>query len=343
MDSLFLEKLHTLSLGSSLPEYSYLMELSDNVCSVLETENPAYRPLSKNKVPGGLIDFTGEEPQKLPVIVVPDLHARAFFLYNILRFTLPADFLADGKQCTVIQALEQKKLRVVCAGDLLHSELRGRDRWIEAWNEFLRGNTSGPAMTQEMMEGLSLLCMTMELKCAFPEFFHVLKGNHENILNKTGNGDFSFCKFANEGEMVKLFMEEKYGDEMLYVISCFEKSLPLAAAFPECIISHAEPLRAFSRQEIIDGLKNGETVKGLTWTENNKAKAGGVEAMLCTLTGRKDFLNARYIAGHRPVKENYALRQNGYFVQIHNPDRQNIALVHADRVFNPEKDIVCVE
>ena len=343
MDSLFLEKLHTLSLGSSLPEYSYLMELSDNVCSVLETENPAYRPLSKNKVPGGLIDFTGGEPQKLPVIVVPDLHARAFFLYNILRFTLPADFLADGKQCTVIQALEQKKLRVVCAGDLLHSELRGRDRWIEAWNEFLRGNTSGPAMTQEMMEGLSLLCMTMELKCAFPEFFHVLKGNHENILNKTGNGDFSFCKFANEGEMVKLFMEEKYGDEMLYVISCFEKSLPLAAAFPECVISHAEPIRAFSRQEIIDGLKNGETVKGLTWTENNKAKAGGVEAMLCALTGRKDFLNARYIAGHRPVKENYALRQNGYFVQIHNPDRQNIALVHADRVFNPEKDIVCVE
>ena len=98
MDSLFLEKLHTLSLGSSLPEYSYLMELSDNVCSVLETENPAYRPLSKSKVPGGLIDFTGGEPQKLPVIVVPDLHARAFFLYNILRFTLPADFLADGKK-----------------------------------------------------------------------------------------------------------------------------------------------------------------------------------------------------------------------------------------------------
>lgn len=341
MDASFLENLLTLSHAASLPEHSYLMELADSTCSVLETESSAYRPQADDGTPGGLLDFTMQDLQHLPVIVVPDLHARTYFLRNILQFPLPSAH-AEEPRMTVFQALEQKKVILICVGDLLHSEVRGMNRWIEAWNDFANGNICGQAMTQEMAEGLSLLCMTMELKRAFPEQFHILKGNHENILNRTRNGDFSFRKFADEGEMTRLFMEETYGDEVLYVISLFEMMLPLAAAFPECVVSHGEPLRAFSRDEIINGQENGRIIKGLTWTENNKAEDGSVVKMLQELTRRTDFLNARYLAGHRPVKGNYALRQNGLFIQIHNPERQNIALVRPGTVFNPETDIVCV-
>lgn len=341
MDESFLEKILNLSHSSRLPEHDYILKLADSTCSVLETENVFYRPAAEDGTPGGLIDFTRQKTPRLPVIIVPDLHARTYFLRNILQFMLPAE-QADEPRMTVFQALEQKKVFLVCVGDLLHSEMRGRERWLEARNEFSGGNKCGPAMTQEMTEGLSLLCMAMELKCAFPEQFHILKGNHENILNRTGNGDFSFRKFADEGEMTRFFIEEKYGDEILYIISLFEHLLPLVAAFPECVISHGEPFRAFSRTEIINGRENGSIISGLTWTENNKSEVGSVAKMLQECTNRSDFLNARYLAGHRPVKGNYALRQNGLFVQIHNPERQNIALVRAGTIFNPETDIICV-
>lgn len=341
MNELLLEKILRLSHGESLPAHSYLTELADSTCSVLETESSSYRPKADDGTPGGLLDFTTPDSPRLPVIVVPDLHARTYFLRNILQFTLPPE-LTDEPYLTVFQALEQKKAFLVCVGDLLHSELRGRERWLTARLEFAHGVRCGPAMTQEMTEGLSLLCMAMELKRAFPGQFHILKGNHENILNGTGNGNFSFRKFADEGEMTRLFMEEAYGDEVLYIISLFEKLLPLAASFPECVISHAEPLRAFLRTEIINGREDGRVISGLTWTENNRAETGSVVTLLRELTRRDDFLNARYLAGHRPVKGAYALRQNGLFVQIHNPERQNIAIVRPGTVFNPETGIVCV-
>ena len=47
-----------------------------------------------------------------------------------------------------------------------------------------------------------------------------------------------------------------------------------------------------------------------------------------------------YFSGHRPVKENYALRQDGKLVQIHNPHKQNIVLVEPEKNFDFEKDII---
>ena len=194
-------------------------------------------------------------------------------------------------------------------------------------------------MNEEMVEGLTLLSMIMELKIAFPANVHILKGNHENIMNVRGPGDYPFRKFANEGEMVKDFISAVYGDDVLMVISCFEKNLPLAAVFPECVISHAEPARAFSREELICGMDCDEIILGLTWTENNAAENGSVKKMLDSLTGNSDAL---YFGGHRPIQGNYALRQQGKYVQIHNPDRQNVVLVHKDKNIDLENDIVQV-
>lgn len=326
-----------------LPDHDYLFSVADSAASVLENEICSYRPASDFNTLGGLLDFSGGE--KLPLVIVPDLHARSYFLRNILNFTLPESFACSeingGKTgISVFQALEEDKIRLVFVGDLLHSELRGRLRWMEALKDFDRGNYNGESMTAEMSEGLTLLSMIMELKIAFPENVHILKGNHENIMNVRGPGDFPFRKFANEGEMVKDFMVSVYGDDVLMVISCFEKNLPLAAVFPECVVSHAEPARAFSRQELINGMDSDEVILGLTWTENNAAKDGSVKKMLESLTENPDSL---YFGGHRPIQGNYSLRQNGKYVQIHNPDRQNIVLVYKDRPIDLDANIVQVD
>lgn len=330
------------SFSEGLPDHDYLFSLADSAASVLESEICSYRPAVNSGGLGGLLDFTEEE--KLPLIIVPDLHARAFFLRNILNFLLPEDFFdknedVSSKRLTVYQALEEDKVRIVFVGDLLHSELRCRLRWMEALAEFLAGIYDGRAMTEEMTEGLTLLSMIMELKISFPRNVHILKGNHENIMNVRSPGNYPFRKFANEGEMVKEFMSQVYGDDVLMVISCFEKNLPLAAVFSDCIISHAEPRRAFSRLEIINGMEEDEVILGLSWTENNAAKDGGVKEMLEVLTGKSTSL---YFGGHRPIQDNYALRQEGSFVQLHNPDRQNITLVYADKPFDFENNIVQV-
>lgn len=343
----FFNNIKELASAKTLPPLDYFEKTLNKAISTLENERRYYRPSADDKSAGALLDFATEKNAALPALIVPDLHARTYFLFNILNFMLPSSFVCDSESeatsITVLDALMQKKLRIVCVGDLLHSEMRGRMRWIQAYSEFACGEYEGAAMTSEMMEGLSLLCMVLELKSEFPEYFHILKGNHENILNQTGGGDFAFCKFVDEGEMVRRFMESHYGDEILYLISIFEKSLPLVAAFQECVISHGEPSRPFLKKEIINGLKNADVVQGLTWTKNDCVQNGSVLALLKKLTRRKDFCETRYIGGHRPVCENYALRQNGLYIQIHNPERQNIALVHKGRTFNPDTDIVSVE
>lgn len=333
------KKLKRLSLAEELPSHDYIAYIADKVVTVLENENTDYRESFPAGKPGGLLDFT---KRNLPLVIVPDIHARADFLMNILSFVPPKDFLDDSK-LNLYEAIETGKVRMVCVGDILHSELRGIKRWERANLEFSEGIFDGKAMRQEMKEGLASLCMIMECKTAFPEVFHCLKGNHENIMNKSGGGDFPFRKFADEGQMVKTFMQTVYGDDILMLISYFERNLPLAAVFDGCVISHAEPRRALSRKELVCGMGNADVVSSLTWTENNSAANGSVAAMLSMLTGRADINSLRYFGGHRPVKGNYALRQNNLYVQIHNPTLQNITLVYENKIFNPETDIVSVE
>lgn len=339
MSDPFSDKLHNLYQQEKLPEHDYLFNLADRTASVLENEDASYRPYTEEGKPGALLDFMKAPP--LPLVVVPDLHARSYFLLNVLDFIPPAGFLDSSlAEHTILEALEQGGVRVVCVGDALHAEQRAKERWQQSWQEFNSGATMGPAVTAEMAEGLTLLSMVMECKCRIPQAFHFIKGNHENILNRRGGGDFPFCKFANEGEQVRCFMRDMYGDDVLHVISCFEKELPVAAVFPRCLVSHAEPRRAFTRQELIDARNSSETVFDLTWTENDAAKEGGVKQMLDTVSGGSE--EAVYLAGHRPVQGNYALRQKGLFIQIHNTECQNVALVYPEKKFNPDTDIVPV-
>lgn len=340
--------------SKELPSYGSLLSLLDSVVSVFESESPSYRPLAQNKKPGGLLDFvSGINHQKIPVVVVPDLHGREKFVIDILKYHFPDD-ICDGfssiENCaglSVLECLEKGFLYVCCVGDIFHSEARGRERWIKAFDEYSHGNLVNDFMKEEMKENLSLLEMLLVLKSTFASHFHILKGNHENVLNEMNVkpfGNVPFRKFCDEGNMVADFLQNFYDDLILHEISCFEKSLPVCAVFDSCIVSHAEPASAYTRKEIINYHENESTVVfGLTWTQNGKAEEGSIEKTMRNLVGAKKALDYVWLGGHRPVLGKFASRQNGKYIQIHNPEEENIALVLPEKKFDPEKSILNVE
>ncbi|MCR5218245.1 metallophosphoesterase [Treponema sp.] len=328
--SSLLKKLNSYKPSSSLPDDSQLMQELDETISVLETESPEYRPLNKEGKSGYLLDFTFSS---LPVIIVPDLHGRYNFLLRLLKAELPAFKLSVG------ELLCEQKLIILCVGDGIHSEKRGRLRWQQAYEDWQSNAYAGPSMQEEMKENISTMRIVMELKRDFPRNFHFLKGNHENILNSFDNGNRPFYKYANEGQMTCDFIRQVYGDAILYLISLFESHLPVCSAFKTFCVSHAEPESFFTREEIIEG--GSDLIHAFTWTDNDVAAEGSVKKLFSMLTGLSEK-KALWFGGHRPVSEKYLLRQNGSYVQFHNPQKMNVVVINKSGKFDPEKNIVSV-
>ncbi len=337
------EQLYTFLNETELPNHDTLSALCEYAVSVLENENIYYRPKDKNLKSGGLLDFSSGDLASLPVLIVPDLHARGKFLFDILDSCLP------GKNITVLEMLELGQLIICCVGDIFHAEGRARDRWLLAYDDYeayengdFKFESSEP-MKAEMIENLTLLEMLLLLKTSFPPFFHVLKGNHENILNNGEFGNRPFRKFADEGNMVYTFLECAYGQIIPYLIDIYEKNLPICAVFSNCVVSHAEPLRAYSREEIINYRMKPDVIYGLTWTANDTAQDDSCEKTMKNLLGRKFAKSGIWFGGHRPILGTYALRQKGKYIQIHNPNEENIAFVMPNKIFNADEDILNVE
>ncbi|MCM1320493.1 MAG: hypothetical protein NC041_00170 [Bacteroides sp.] len=305
--------------------------LLNQTVSVLCAESERYRPrMSAGGIPGGLLAFS----DGVPFAVVPDLHARRDFLPALLDFRFP------DSTATVLERLAGGEIRVVCLGDMLHSERRARERWLSAFDEWRAGNALNPALAAEMTEGLNLVSMLMMCKCAFPECFHILKGNHENILNTEKNGSHPFRKYAAEGEMTRDFFLKFYGEPILRLYAEFENHLPVFLKTARFLASHAEPFRCYSETELIDSYKNPEVMEGLTWTDNDAAQVDSVKDMLkMHCQGQPD---SRYFGGHRAVAGRYALRAGGLFIQLHNPDIQQAAFVLPNKSFDPETSIYTV-
>lgn len=322
----------------SLPEYSSFMKLLEKSVYLLENEDSSYRPREKSyeKLSGGLLNFCGQEIQK-PVVVVPDIHARGYFFMHLLDWKINI----DGNEISLLEACEKKLVFLVCVGDLFHSEMRCYQRWKKAYAQFKDGVLESKEMICEMIENLSLLQMVLTLKLSCPGSFHCLKGNHENVLNEEGRGNHPFYKMAAEGEMFFRFMADTYDDALLYLFSCFEHALPLCAVFPNLVVSHAEPAFPVTKTKIINYRMWPEIVLALTWTRNGEAQPGSVSKSIRNLVG-KNCRNVVWLAGHRPVSGKFQIRQRGKFVQIHNPDAENVAVVFPNERFNPENDIFSV-
>lgn len=311
------------------PSPEELASLVERVNEVLDHEPGELRPHDSSGSPGGLLYLKTD----IPTVVVPDLHARLELLLCLMR-------RRDGEGSSTIESLESGRVQVVCVGDGFHAEGRAVQRWQVALEEFRDDYEHHHHMDLEMEESFGVMEMVMELKSAYPGYFHFLKGNHENITNQLGDGNYPFRKYAHEGQMVTRYVEKFYGRDLLRAYDVFEKRLPLLAVGRNFLISHAEPEFFLTEDEIIEYRREPEVVAGLTWTPNDGAQEGSVEEMLAHYLGHEDSETAFYFGGHRPVEDLYKQRAGGRYVQIHNPDKYVVALLPGSGDIDLGRDIV---
>lgn len=332
---------------AGLPEREAYTALIKQTTEVLQNEDPMYRPRDERNRPGGMLRLNEQ-----PTIVIPDLHARPWFLLQVLAYrpdglqpnlqAKPLDRVQTGlpESSTVFELLSQGALQMICVGDGFHGESRAAQRWKKAFKEFTGKYHRHSAMDEEMRESLSLMEIVMQLKIMRPDSFHFLKGNHENILNEEGSGNHPFRKFAFEGEMVKEWVLKFYGEEFISAFGEMEHEFPLLAVDETFMVSHAEPQRYFTREEVIRYRKYDDVVLGLTWTPNNGAEEGSVNRMIAEYCSRPD--EARYFGGHRPVQGKYNLRADDKYIQLHNPGTYSFALLQPGIPPDPEQDILVI-
>jgi len=311
------------------PEQERYQEKIAAVMRVMESENSKIRPRDSFGKPGGIIYLYKD----LPTVIVPDLHARMDFFLSIMVYKL------EGGS-TILRLLDEEKIQIVCVGDGFHAEKRAALRWRYALAEYRTYYKKHKNMDEEMRESLGLMEMVMELKTTYPDRFHFIKGNHENISNENANGNRPFGKFAYEGEMVKVYMQKFYPEPLIRAYYQFERALPLLVVGRNFLISHAEPRIFHPENSILNYTQHPEVVYDLTWTADNVADENSVFQMLTHYLQQSAADPCFYFGGHRPVRELYNLRANGKYVQIHNPDKFILAFLKADKPIELTRDVI---
>ena len=302
-------------------------ELLNQVNGVLENESKTCRPVDNNNRPGGIVILR----QDLTTLIVPDLHGRADYLPDLVRFKY------KGKR--VFDLLSSKKIQIVCVGDGMHGERRVAARWKTALEEYKKGFSKCPAMAEEMSENFQTMAMVMRLKIHFPDLFHFLKGNHENIMDENGNGNHPFSKFAAEGPMTRLYIEMFYGSDFLNLYNRFEKNLPLMARGGFFIISHSRPGLSYKTDEIINYRSFPGVIEGLTWTRHQAARSGSTIEILDRIIGDSPGQRLWFV-GHTAIKNKYTFWEKESLFEIHNPGNRSLVIVDPLETFEPEKNIV---
>ena len=351
------------------PQSVDFLKIVESVNSVLESEDNSIRPHNASGLPGGIVLLN----KTIPTIIVPDIHARMDFFLNIMLY--------EDEGVSNLEKLELDMLQILCVGDGVHAERRAAQRWADAFNEYKGEYSEHENMDEEMRKSFGVMEMIMEVKTAFPKNFHFLKGNHENISNEEGNGNYPFRKFSYEEVMVAYYVEKFYDEDFLKQYYLFEKNIPLFAIGKNFLVSHAEPLTFFARESIIEYRDHPDVTEGLTWTANDAAEDGSVAKMIDYYINNNPEIdddhesdndvevdididvdfdfdvdvdsdnsndnegieNIFYFAGHRPVSNLYETRANGKFIQFHNPERFIIAVIKNDKEINIDEDIIEIE
>ncbi len=262
-------ELRRLSRSGEVDTLSVLERVLNRVMDAQADLTPDIRPYDSRGRGGGLLMLD----TAVPLLVLPDLHARRDFLMAVLEKKL-------ARGISVFEALCRQELQILCLGDGFHSEKRGLFRWREGLAEYKKEYRRHKAMDLEMAESLGLMEMIMILQSVFPGQFFFLKGNHENILNEEGEGNHPFGKYVYEGEMVKAWVIKFLGESFLYSYAEYEKNLPYMAAAESLLFSHAEPAACYSPGEIVDIYRYDDIKLGLTWTGNGQAEQDAVEGIL---------------------------------------------------------------
>ena len=310
--------------NGTLPAGQELEKALEAVVAAANTIPPAIRPRAREgSYPGGLIQL----PPDKPCVLVPDVHARPDFIESLLLSVFP------GIEGTLDTALAKGLATLVFLGDIPHAEgeLAAR-RWNRAYERIVRTHDAHailcPEMDEEMSLSLAALLAVIDVQCRNPSSVFCLKGNHDNMTNAADQGDLPFYKYADEGRMGALWLEMRYGEKIAHLIRRYELSLPVVACGPNFCASHAEPAFPLDKERIISFREHPEVVQALIWTANDEAKPGSVARSLEALLDSGEIAqHSVWFSGHRPVRDNFALRANGQLVQIHNPGLWHVVLL----------------
>lgn len=306
---------------NSICEYAQRMEYP--TCESMESS--LARVAEQLRDTKGIVEL---EHQDLPTIIVPDLHARRDFLVDALGYQI------DGK--SVLELLQEGRINVVCLGDGMHAESRAKNRWREA--EF-----DTDKLDEEMAESLGTMQMIMELKSAFPQYFHYIRGNHDEI-----GGEFH--KYADESQQVRDWIKKHYGEDFIRKYADFEDSLPLMAVGANFIASHAAPMFDSEGKHInsptIEQIqkKDSYAINALTWG-NNTGRIGEDETQFLIPAVKKMLAGlgkpeATWFIGHRRADATFHPQADGRLIQINDPQREIIAVVPgAGSSFDAYRDI----
>ncbi len=318
-----------------LPDNYQYIQLLKKTNAALDAEKVWIRPRDHRGRPGGIIYLK----PGIPTIIVPDLHARVDFLVSILTYT-------DASGYSVLQKISFDQLQIICVGDGFHSEVNTADRWKAANLEFINGFKKHRNMDKEMKSCLELMEIVQLLKISFPENFHFLKGNHENICNENKEGNYPFRKYAFESMMSHTYIKKNYSKKFLDLYYSFEKNMPLFAVGNNFCVSHAEPESFYDLNSLIEYRNRPEVIKGLTWTSDGESKSGSVKKMLECYLSKNPEGSCYYFGGHRAIKDRnllYKIRANGRYIQIHNPYKFIIAFLPGNGIIKPKKHIMELE
>lgn len=317
--------------SGTYPPPARLSELTEAAISAMRAEDPSVRPRAASGEPGGLVALSAPF-----VAVVPDLHARAALLADLLASEPPAieasrgPFAAPIPAKTLAAMALDGRLSILCLGDVLNAEGQAAQaRWNQAMDDLASGGAHAllsPAMDEEMGLSLSSLCLVMLLKVRLGTAFHCLKGNHDNLSNSSSDGDSGFRKYALEGAMGAEWSRMRYGEAAINAVRRYELLLPLAAAGRAFCASHAEPAFPVDAPGMLDCRSRPALVRALTWTANDQADEGAVAGSLAALLGGR-AADGLWLAGHRPVAGIFGLRAGGRLLQMHNPGRSQIAWI----------------
>jgi hypothetical protein len=268
---------------------------------------------------GGLIRLRSD----LRTLVIPDLHARKDYLVRVLRHRDPK----TGTRYSTLLARGQ--LQVVVLGDAMHSESRGAARWRRAAREPL-----GRSMRQEAAESLGTMKLIMDLKAAYPDRFHYLKGNHDNILDESRGGNWSVAKFATEGALMRDFVQHRFGRAFLDRWHRFESMLPLVAVGNGFVLAHSGPRRVI-REDAIE-TRQSSAVDNFTWTDltHSSRHQARIAARQLQELGVPDGF---FLAGHRPAKR---VRRQGRFYQFNNEDQMYFAVLEPGKHLDLSSDVL---
>ncbi len=273
----------------------------------------------------GIVDL----PKGVPTMVIPDIHAQRDYLTRALEHKV------DGRP--VLELLQEGKMNLLCLGDGMHGEGRAANRWLQAEQDFLKGQPS-KAMHDEMVESMGTMKMVMDLKSSLGDNFVYLRGNHDDI-----NPEHGYLKYTRVGEssLVKDWVTKNYGQDLLEEWHGFERSMPLIARGQGFVASHAAPGGRLDAAEVSD--KSTKAFYKLAWTENRGWSENGRERQVFEDNKREIGAQPedRWLVGHRKVENaDYRAQFDDQLIQINPLDSDGfvVAMIGADGSYNPQKD-----